>query len=111
MKPSIGELALLAARPADLPYSLILAVICAAAQSTEPLTSPYPAAAPQGVAAPTTQPGALSVGPTGPQINVAKITRRANQDVGVDIDTTITGWQRELDRLDLTVHSQGGNWG
>src|SRR6516225_8091060 len=83
--------------------ALILAVTCAAAQSTEPLTSPYQAAAPQGVSAPTAQPGALSAGPTGPQINVAEITRRANQDVGVDIETTITGWQRELDRLETDL--------
>src|SRR6516162_166955 len=83
--------------------ALILAVTCAGAQSTEPLTSPYPAAAPQGVSAPTAQPGALSAGPTGPQINVAEITRRANQDVGVDIETTITGWQRELDRLETDL--------
>ena len=83
--------------------ALILAVTCAAAQSTEPLTSPYQAAAPQGVSAPTAQPGALSAGPTGAQINVAEITRRANQDVGVDIETTITGWQRELDRLETDL--------
>jgi hypothetical protein len=60
------------------------------------LTSAYPVAAPQGVSAPTAQPGALPAGPTGPQINVAEIKRRVNQDVGVDIETTITGWQRSL---------------
>ena len=78
---------------------LLLGVTGAAAQSSQSLTSP-PGAAPQGASAPSIQAGAVSAGSTGPQINIAEITTRANHDVGVNIETTITGWQHELDRLE-----------
>ena len=76
---------------------LLLGVTGAAAQTTQSLTSPYPGAAPQGASTPGVQGGAQTAGPTGPQINIAEITTRANQDVGVNIETTITGWQHELE--------------
>jgi len=79
---------------------LLLGVTGAAAQTTQSLTSPYPGAAPQGASAPGVQGRAQTAGPTGPQINIAEITTRANRDVGVNIETTITGWQHELDRLE-----------
>ena len=72
---------------------LLLGVTGAAAQSSQSLTSP-PGAAPQGASAPSIQAGAVPAGSTGPQINIAEITTRANHDVGVNIETTITGWQR-----------------
>ena len=78
---------------------LLLGVTGAAAQSSQSLTSP-PGAAPQGASASSIQAGAVPAGPTGPQINTAEITARANHDVGVNIETTITGWQHELDRLE-----------
>ena len=78
---------------------LLLGVTGAAAQSSQSLTSP-PGAAPQGASASSIQAGAVPAGPTGPQINTAEITTRANHDVGVNIETTITGWQHELDRLE-----------
>ena len=78
---------------------LLLGVTGAAAQSSHSLTSP-PSAAPQGVSAPSIQAGAVPAGSTGPQINIAEIMTRANHDVGVNIETTITGWQHELDRLE-----------
>ena len=40
------------------------------------------------------------------QINIAEITARANRDVGVDIQATITGWQREFDRLESELQKQ-----
>ena len=78
---------------------LLLGVTGAAAQTSQSLTS-SPGAAPQGASAPSIQAGAVPAGPTGPQINIAEITTRANHDVGVNIETTITGWQHELDRLE-----------
>ena len=78
---------------------LLLGVTSAAAQSSQSLTSP-PGAAPQGASASSIQAGAVPAGPTGPQINTAEITTRANHDVGVNIETTITGWQHELDLLE-----------
>ena len=80
--------------------ALLLGVTGAVAQT------PHPAATPQGTSAPTAQAGVLPAAPAAPQINIAEITRRANQDVGVDIQTTITGWQRKLDRLESDLRAQ-----
>jgi potassium-dependent mechanosensitive channel len=83
---------------------LWLAMVGAAAQAKQPSlnqpansTSPTPSAAPQ---APAAQPPARSAAP---QVNTAEITRRANQEVGFDIEATITGWQRDLDRLESNL--------
>src|SRR5882757_5203452 len=81
---------------------LLLGMAGAAAQTGQPPTSPIPVTqgpdhAPQSGSASTAQAPAQ---PAGPQINVADITARANRDVGADIQTTISGWQRELDRLE-----------
>src|SRR5262249_40896660 len=77
---------------------LLLGMASAAAQTAQSPTSPNPAAASQAPSVPaaTVQPTA----PAGPKINIAEITARANRDVGVDIETTIKGWQHELDRVD-----------
>src|SRR6516164_6228475 len=72
---------------------LLLVVTGANAQTAQ-------SAAPQGASAAGVHAAAQPAGPTGPQINIAEITKRANRDVGVDIETTITGWQHELDRLE-----------
>ena len=76
---------------------LLLGMACAAAQTAQSPTSPNPA---QAGSTPTAQAPAPSAGPATPQINIAEITARANQGVGVNIQMTITGWQRELDRLE-----------
>jgi potassium-dependent mechanosensitive channel len=79
---------------------LVLGVTGAGAQTSQSLTLPA-GAAPQGASAPTSiQVDAVPAGPSGLQINIAEITSRANQDVGVNIETTIAGWQHELDRLE-----------
>jgi potassium-dependent mechanosensitive channel len=77
---------------------LLLGTAGAAAQTAQSPTAPNPAAASQAGSAPTAavQPAA----PAGPKINIAEITARANRDVGVNIETTIKGWQTELDRVD-----------
>ncbi len=79
---------------------LLLGIAGAAAQTAQSQTSPNPGAAPQASSVPTAQAPALPAGPAGPQINIAEITARANRDVGVNIETTINGWQHELDRLE-----------
>jgi potassium-dependent mechanosensitive channel len=76
---------------------LLLTVTSGAAQTSQSLTSP-PGAAPQGASASSIQAGTVPAG--SPQINTAEITTRANHDVGINIETTITGWQHELDRLE-----------
>jgi potassium-dependent mechanosensitive channel len=69
------------------------------ATATQPASNPVPqppaAGAPQSPAA-----------PTAPAIDTAAMTRRTNQEMGVDIESTITGWQRELDRLESGLHHQ-----
>jgi potassium-dependent mechanosensitive channel len=77
---------------------LLLGMASAAAQTTQSPTSPNPGAASQAASVPTAQAPAQPAGPAGPKINIAEITARANRDVGVNIETAISGWQNELDR-------------
>jgi len=81
---------------------LLLGAASAGAQtgqpSVDPPSNPAPpgaAAAPQGKPAPAAQ-----AAPQRPQIDTAAITGRVNKDVGVDVEATTAGWQRELDRLE-----------
>ena len=76
---------------------LLLGMAGAASQTGQSPASPSPDAAPHAGSPSTAQAPAQ---PAGPQINIAEITARANRDVGDDIQTTITGWQRELERLE-----------
>jgi potassium-dependent mechanosensitive channel len=82
---------------------LLLGMAGAAAQTAQPPTSPNPSAASQAGSVPTAQAPAQPAGPAGPQINIAEITARANRDVGVNIETAISGWQHELDRLESAL--------
>ena len=59
--------------------------------------SPAPIASPQPSSAPSAQAPAPSASP---QVDTAEIARRAYQELGVDIDAAIAGWQRELDRVE-----------
>jgi potassium efflux system protein len=79
---------------------LLLGVTSVDAQTAQP-------GAPQSASALGAQAAAQPAGPAGPQINIAEIARRANQDAGVDIQTTITGWQRKLDGLESDLRAQG----
>ena len=83
-----------------LVIALLLSVTGAVAQA------PDVAVVPQGVSAPAASQTGVPPGPAGPQINIAEIARRTNQDVGVEIETTITRWQRELDRLESDLRGQ-----
>jgi len=86
---------------------LVLGVAGAAGQTTpspsatakQPASNPVPQAPAAGAAQ---SPAA----PTAPAIDTAAMTRRTNQEMGVDIESTITGWQRELDRLENGLHHQ-----
>src|SRR5262245_52371834 len=82
---------------------LLLGMAGAAAQTGQSPTSPNPSAASQAGSVPTAQAPAQPAGPAGPQINIAEITARANRDVGVNIETAISGWQHELDRLESAL--------
>ena len=82
---------------------LVVGVACARAQTSEPAHHP-PANAAQPNAAASPAPPSAAAPSTAqrprPQINTAEITRRANNDVGVNIEATVAGWQRELDRIE-----------
>jgi potassium-dependent mechanosensitive channel len=78
---------------------LLLSTAGAAAQTAQP----EPGAAPQGVSAGSKQTAAQPTTPAGPQIDKAEIAARANRDVGVNIETTLAGWQRELERLESNL--------
>ncbi len=80
---------------------LLLGMAGARAQAEQPL-APTTNSSPSGanVAAPGAPAAAPSSAQPAPQIDTAEIIRRANKDVGVDIEATIAGWQPELDRLE-----------
>jgi len=82
---------------------LLVGVVCARAQTSESAPQPPANAAQPDAAASPAPPRAAAPPPAQrprPQINTAEITRRANNDMGVDIEATVVGWQRELDRID-----------
>src|SRR5215467_13356914 len=81
---------------------LVLGAADAACQTTPPHSPPQSTAnpVPQAPAPPVAQP------PTAPALDTAAIARRANQEMGGDIDSTTSGWQRELDRLENGLHHQ-----
>src|SRR6516165_1650425 len=85
---------------------LLLGMAGAAAQTAQSPTSPNPSAASQAGSVPTAQAPAQPAGPAGPLISIAEITARANRDVGVNIETAISGWQHELDLLESTLPTQ-----
>jgi potassium-dependent mechanosensitive channel len=79
---------------------LSLSMGCAVVEAGQPaLANPAsaPIASPPSSSAPNAQAPAPAVSP---QIDTAEITRRAYQELGVNIDATIAGWQRELDRVE-----------
>ena len=85
---------------------LIVTVGCARAQTTEPsrdvpVSAAQPDSAGGGLPAGAAQPAAV---PARPQVDTTEIIRRANKDVGVDIQATMAGWQRELDRIEGELH-------
>ena len=72
----------------------------AAAQTTQTSAPADPGAAPQAASTSPAQLDPHPANPAGLQIDKAEITARANRDVGVNVETTIAGWQRELERLE-----------
>jgi potassium-dependent mechanosensitive channel len=84
---------------------LIVGVGCAQAQIAGP-SHDVPATSTQPDSA-GRSPGAASsaAAPARPQVDTAEIVSRANKDVGVDIETTMAGWQRELDRIESELRA------
>ena len=92
-------------------HAFLVVLILGAAGAAGQTTRPHPASPPQSTANPVPQAPAPPVAqspapPTAPALDTAAIARRANQEMGGDIDSTTSGWQRELDRLESSLHNQ-----
>lgn len=94
-------------------FFLLVGVGCARAQSADPsrdvpinatrTDSAVGASGPSaGAVPPAAAPSAAA--PARAQIDTTEIIGRANKDVGVDIQATVAGWQRELDRIEGELH-------
>jgi hypothetical protein len=87
---------------------LIVTVGCARAQTTEPSRDvPVNAAQPDSAGGGLPAGAAQHAAPARPQVDTTEIIRRANKDVGVDIQATMAGWQRELDRIEGELRPGG----
>jgi potassium-dependent mechanosensitive channel len=86
---------------------LVLGVAGAAGQTTPPPspTPPQPSSNPLP-ATPATSAAQSPAPPSAPAVDTAAMTRRTNQEMGVDVESTIKGWQRELDGLESSLHHQ-----
>src|SRR5215472_12315330 len=92
-------------------HAFLVVLILGAAGAAGQTTRPHPASPPQSTVNPVPQAPAPPVAqspapPTAPALDTAAIARRANQEMGGDIDSTTSGWQRELDRLESSLHNQ-----
>jgi small-conductance mechanosensitive channel len=47
--------------------------------------------------------GASAAQPAGPKINTKDIVNRLNQELGLDLEATSTGWQRDLDQVERSL--------
>jgi potassium-dependent mechanosensitive channel len=85
-------------------FVLLVGVGCTRAQVAEP-SRDVPANATQadaavGVAGRPAGAAQPAAAPARPQIDTAEIIKRANQEVGVDIQAAMARWQHELDRIE-----------
>jgi len=92
-------------------HAFLVVLVLGAAGAVGQTTSPQTASPPQSAANPVLQapaaPAAQSPAPpTAPALDTAAIARRTNQEMGVDIESTTGGWQRELDRLENGLHHE-----
>jgi potassium-dependent mechanosensitive channel len=85
---------------------LVLGAAGALGQTSPQTASPMQSTAhpvPKAPAAPAAQSPAP---PAAPALDTAAIARRTNQEMGIDIESTTTGWQRDLDRLENGLHRE-----
>lgn len=62
--------------------------------------SPAPAAAHHQTGATSSADGKTAAQPADSRINTAEVTKRVNQELGIDLQATIADWQRQLDLLE-----------
>jgi potassium-dependent mechanosensitive channel len=96
-------------RPVAQAFLVVLAL--GAAGAAGQTTPPQPATPAQSLAKPAAVVPAAAAAqspapPAAPAIDTAAIAGRTNQEMGVDIESTTSGWQRELDRLESGLHHQ-----
>ena len=85
-----------------LAVTLLASGVCAQTGST-PLTGKV---SPQANTATHGSDTKASVQPADPRINTTEIVNRLDQELGIDLQTTTGGWQRELDRLESELGRQ-----
>jgi potassium-dependent mechanosensitive channel len=84
--------------------TLLAGVVCAFAQATStPLTGK---ASPQANGAAQASDSKASAQPANPRINTTEIVNRLDQELGIDLQATTGGWQRELDRVESDLGQQ-----
>ena len=85
---------------------LLLGIASAGAQAGQSSSSPDQAPVSQAAGAAVPQAAAPSAAPAGPQIDKAEIASRTNQEVGVNVEATIAGWQRQVERLESDLRGE-----
>jgi len=85
-----------------LAVTLLASGVCAQTGST-PLTGKV---SPQANTATHGSDTKASAQPADPRINTTEIVNRLDQELGIDLQTTTGGWQRELDRLESELGRQ-----
>ena len=85
-----------------LAVTLLASGVCAQTGST-PLTGKL---SPQANTATHGSDTKASAQPADPRINTTEIVNRLDQELGIDLQTTTGGWQRELDRLESELGRQ-----
>jgi len=85
-----------------LAVTLLASGVCAQTGST-PLTGRV---SPQANTATHGSDTKASAQPADPRINTTEIVNRLDQELGIDLQTTTGGWQRELDRLESELGRQ-----
>jgi potassium-dependent mechanosensitive channel len=84
--------------------TLLASGACAFAQTTStPLSGK---ASPQANGATQGSDNKVSAQPADPRINTTEIVNRLDQELGIDLQATTGGWQRELDRLESDLGRQ-----
>ena len=84
--------------------TLLASGVCAFAQTTStPLSGKV---SPQADGATLGSDSKASAQPADPRINTTEIVNRLDQELGIDLQATTGGWQRELDRLESELGRQ-----
>jgi hypothetical protein len=83
-------------------FFTILLLITTEAFAQLPITPIAPKPVAQAPASPSSPASAIAV-----PVNAAELTKRVNQDVGIDVEAKLGAWQKELDRIEGDINKPG----